>query len=59
MGIAGDQEKQTWESYKELKAARNNKIFIIDSEMACTPTVLTFTKSLEVMVNLIYGGKYQ
>jgi len=55
MGIAGDQEKQIWESYKELKAARNKKIFIIDSEMACTPTVNTFTKTLEVIFKNIYN----
>jgi ABC-type Fe3+-hydroxamate transport system substrate-binding protein len=54
MGIAGDQEKETWESYKELKAAMNKKIFVIDSEMACTPTVQTFTKSVELIFKSIY-----
>ena len=59
MGIAGDEEKKTWESYKELKAVGNHKIFIIDSEMACTPTVVTFTKTLGVMMNLMYNTENQ
>jgi iron complex transport system substrate-binding protein len=54
MGNFGEEEKKTWESYKNLNAAKNKKIFIIESETACTPTVLSFTKSLEQIINLIY-----
>jgi ABC-type Fe3+-hydroxamate transport system substrate-binding protein len=54
MGTFGDEEKTTWEGYKELKAAKNKKIFIVDSEMACTPTVLSFTKTMEQIVKLVY-----
>jgi ABC-type Fe3+-hydroxamate transport system substrate-binding protein len=53
MGIAGDQEKTTWESYKELNAVKNNKIFILDSEKACTPTVLTFLETMETIAKQI------
>ena len=54
MGIIGDDEKSIWNSYKELKAAENNKIFIINSSTACSPTVLTYTKTLEKVINKIY-----
>ncbi|MFC2097246.1 ABC transporter substrate-binding protein [Bacteroidota bacterium] len=54
MGILGDDEKKTWKSYKELKAAKNNKIFIINSDIACSPTVLSFTETLEQVINYIY-----
>lgn len=54
MGILGDQEKQEWKKYEELSAAKNNKVFIIDSNLACTPTVLSFIESLEIIVDKIY-----
>lgn len=54
MGIVGDEEKETWESYTELNAVQNKKIFIIDSNIACTPTVLSFTETLEQVIKKIY-----
>ena len=55
MGIVGNEEKNVWESYSTLNAARNKKIFIIDSNDACTPTPVTFVKTLERVINLIYS----
>lgn len=54
MGIIGDEEKKTWESYTELNAVKRKKIFIIDSNIACTPTVLLFTETLEQVIKEIY-----
>jgi iron complex transport system substrate-binding protein len=54
MGIIGDEEKNTWENYKELSATKNKKIFIIDSNVACTPTVLSFTETFENIIHKIY-----
>lgn len=54
MGIVGDEEVKTWESYTELNAVKRNKIFIIDSNIACTPTVLSFTETLEQIIKKIY-----
>ena len=54
MGIVGDNEKRTWESYTDLSATKNNRIFIIDSSVASTPTVLSFTKTLEVIIKNLY-----
>lgn len=54
MGIIGDEEKITWANYKELSATKNKKIFIIDSNVACTPTVLSFTETFENIINKIY-----
>jgi len=54
MGILGDEEKNTWESYDELNAVKSKKIFIIDSNIACTPTVLSFTETLEQVIKKIY-----
>lgn len=54
MGIVCDEEVKTWESYTELNAVKRKKIFIIDSNIACTPTVLSFTETLEQIIKKIY-----
>ncbi len=54
MGIIGDDEKHVWESYTDLNAAKNKKIFIIDSNIASIPTVVSFTETLEQVINKIY-----
>lgn len=38
MGGFGKEEKEIWESFKGLAAAKNKKIFLIESEIACSPT---------------------
>ena len=54
MGIIGENEKLIWGKYPELNAARNNKIFIVDANLAATPTVLSFTETLKIIINNIY-----
>jgi iron complex transport system substrate-binding protein len=54
MGIEGDKEKSIWESYPDLNAAKNKKIFIIDAYKAASPTVKSFTESFEIIMNAIY-----
>jgi len=46
-------EKKTWESYTALKAAKNNKIFLIDSETSCSPTPANFVKAFADVVKFI------
>ena len=55
MGIIGDEEKNIWNTYNELNATKNSKIFIINSSIACTPSVLAFTETLEIIINNIYN----
>jgi iron complex transport system substrate-binding protein len=55
MGIVGNEEKGVWESYSTLSASKNKKIFIIDSNDACTPTPVTFVRTLEKVINLTYS----
>ena len=49
MGILGDEEKKAWLKYRTLKAAKKKQVFIVDPEMACQPTPITFVQTLEVM----------
>ena len=53
MGITAQEEKKKWESYKELNAVKNGKVFIIDANVACVPTVKNFGQAFEDIVKLI------
>lgn len=53
MGIVGENEKGTWLKFPNIKASKKKNIFIIDSEIACQPTPITFTQTVETMDKLI------
>ncbi|MCD4770758.1 MAG: helical backbone metal receptor [Bacteroidales bacterium] len=53
MGILGDEEKENWNSISSITASRTDQIYIIDSNMACTPTPVSFVKTLETIIALI------
>ncbi len=55
MGIVGDEEMKTWKRYTNLKAVRDNHVYIIDSEIACQPTPITFVQTIETMNKLMTG----
>lgn len=54
MGIVGAEERLIWEKYPEINAVKHKKIFVIDSNLACTPSVESFVRSLEIIINNIY-----
>ncbi len=54
MGLVGKEEKQNWESYTGLKAAENNKIFLIDADNACSPTPVSFVDTVEEIIKFVY-----
>ena len=56
MGATGSEEIQTWMRFGKLNAAKNKKIFTLDSDMACTPCPDSYTKTVETMIKLMYGG---
>jgi iron complex transport system substrate-binding protein len=45
MGGFGKEEQSIWKSFDVLNAAKNNKVFLIDSEIACSPTPVNFAKA--------------
>jgi iron complex transport system substrate-binding protein len=47
MGGGGEEEKKVWESYGELAAVKNKKVFLIDSETACSPTPSNFASAIK------------
>ncbi len=53
MGINGDGEKKVWQRYKSLNAVKNNRVYVMDADLFCSPTPITFAKTLEkVAVNI-------
>jgi iron complex transport system substrate-binding protein len=53
MGGFGAEEQKIWKSYGGLKATKNNKIFLIDSETACSPTPVNFAKAFSDVVKFV------
>lgn len=54
MGIAGEEEKIIWEKNRSITASKNGKIFIIDSNKACSPNPVTFIDVVEQLISLMY-----
>ncbi len=52
-GIAGD-EKRTWQKFTIVNAVRENRIFIINPDLACSPSPLTFVKTLATVAHMIH-----
>ena len=53
MGGFGVEEQNIWKSYAGLKAAKNNKVFLIDSETSCSPTPASFVKAFTDVVKFV------
>lgn len=49
MGIVGEKELEQWNQFSQMKAIANKKTFIINSDIACQPTPITFIQTLELI----------
>lgn len=54
MGVIGEEETKTWKQYKNLNATKNNKIFVLDANIASVPTPENYVKTVEKMIALMY-----
>jgi iron complex transport system substrate-binding protein len=54
MGLPGEEEKRQWQRYKGIKAVKNNRVYVIDSDIICSPTPVSFAYALEVVAELIH-----
>jgi iron complex transport system substrate-binding protein len=55
MGTSEIDEVKTWKSYEQLKASKNNRIFTLDSDMACSPCPDTYIATVKKMFELLYS----
>lgn len=53
MGYDGKKEKQVWEGYRDLEAARQHRIYIVDSDLFCAPTPLSYVTALGEMKRIL------
>lgn len=53
MGIVDKEEAKLWSKYGSLTASQKKQIFIIDSEIACQPSPITFAQTMEIMDQLM------
>ena len=51
---AGNLEREKWLAYKELKAVKNNRVHVLDPEIICSPTPVTFVNGLNDIVPLMH-----
>ena len=56
MGIVGEREKEKWKRYKCLKAVKNKRIYMIDSDKICSPTPISFVNTLKEIVEILHPG---
>ena len=51
---AGELEKERWMAFKGLNAVRTHRIHVLDPEMICSPTPLTFINGIKALLPLIH-----
>ncbi len=49
-----EKEKETWLSYPSLNAARTGEIYVLNPDIICSPTPVSFVKALRDIVRLIH-----
>ena len=54
MGIVGEKEKTIWQQHEMLNAVKNNRIYIVDSYIVCSPTPVSFVDSLKKIVGFLH-----
>ncbi len=55
MGIVGEREVNRWRQFDNLKAVREGKIFVIESDLYCSPTPVSFVEGVRILVDLLHG----
>ena len=59
MGFVGEKEnekeKKVWQGYRDLKAAKNHTIYVVESDLYCAPTPLSFVNALQNMIRLLHS----
>ncbi len=51
---AGENEKAVWMKFKSINASRNNEIYILDPDIICSPTPVSFAKAVKEIAKLLH-----
>jgi len=55
MGFDGEEEKRIWQGYPGLKAVRQGKIILVDSDLFCAPTPVSFVHALQGVEKILHA----
>jgi len=53
MGMVGETERDAWKKFPEITAVKNNRIYVLDSNKACSPTPVLFAETLDTISQLL------
>jgi iron complex transport system substrate-binding protein len=53
-GGTGAREKEEWLRFTPITAVQNQQVFVLDADLICSPSPLTFVKGLEQVAALIH-----
>jgi iron complex transport system substrate-binding protein len=53
-GGIGAREKDEWLRFTPISAVQNGQVFVVDPDLICSPSPMTFVKGLEQIASLIY-----
>ena len=54
-GVAGE-ERRKWLNYPVLAAAKSGRVHVIDPDLVCSPTPVSFAKGLALVAGLLHPG---
>ncbi len=54
MGLSGENERLAWKRFPTVKAVRNERIYVVDSDDVCSPTPVSFARSLSDIAALLH-----
>ncbi len=58
-GGTGGGEKEEWLRFKPISAVRNRQVFVVDPDLICSPSPMTFVRGLEQIAALIHPQEEQ
>ncbi len=56
-GGIGAREKEEWQRFAPISAVQNRQVFVVDPDIICSPSPLTFVKGLEQIAAFIHPLK--
>ncbi len=59
MGDVTTREAALWKNYQHLKAVKNGRIYVIEAHSVCSPTPLTFARSLDMVARFLHPEVYR
>lgn len=59
MGDVTEKEKGNWGRFKNLKAVKDNRIYIIDADIVCRPSPISFVEGLDQIARLLHPEAFK